>query len=140
MFHYYKSLILYFLTLGVLPIGQVFAQNKKIDSLQQVISNTCVDSVIIGSTIRISREWHRQADHATKDIDEASQAVDLALESGDTLYHSRALNNLGLLYRFHQHYDIAVPLHRKAYELLIPLDGYAKDKMKIGRASCRERV
>ncbi|HLS12765.1 MAG TPA: histidine kinase [Flavobacteriaceae bacterium] len=129
MFHYYKSLILCFLTISLSPIEQVFAQNKKIDSLQQVIANTSVDSVIISSTIRISRELHRQANHATQDIDIASEAVDLALESGDRLYHSRALDNLGLLYRFHQHYDIAVPLHKKAYELLIPLDGYAKDKM-----------
>src|SRR5699024_4448170 len=127
MLHNYKSLILSFLTFLILPIGNVLAQNKKIDSLQQVISNTCVDSIIIGSTIKISREWHRQPDHATKDIDIASEAVDLALESGDTLYHSRALNNLGLLYRFHQHYDIAVPLHKKAYELIKPLDGYIID-------------
>src|SRR5690554_3494970 len=129
MLHYYKSLILSFLPLLILPIGNLFAQNIKIDSLQQIISTTCVDSIIIGSTIKISRELHRQANHATQDIDIASEAVDLALESGDRLYHSRALDNLGLLYRFHQHYDIAVPLHKKAYELLIPLDGYAKDKM-----------
>lgn len=129
MNHHYSSIILYILILGLLPIGEVFSQNKKIDSLQQVISNTCVDSVIVNSTIKIAREWHRLPDHETKDIDVASEAVDLALESGDTLYYSRALNNLGLLYRFHQHYDIAAPLHKKAYELIQNLDGYTKDKM-----------
>src|SRR5699024_2760315 len=129
MNHHYSSIILYILILGLLPIGEVFSQNKKIDSLQQVISNTCVDSVIVNSTIKIARKWHRIPDHETKDIDVASEAVDLALESGDTLYYSRALNNLGLLYRFHQHYDIAAPLHKKAYELIQNLDGYTKDKM-----------
>lgn len=129
MLYNYNSIILCFLSLVLLPTGKVFTQNKKIDSLQQVISNTSVDSIVINSTIQIAREWHRLPNHETKDIDAASKAVDLALESGDILYYSRALNNLGLLYRFHQHYDIAVPLHKKAFELVQDFDGYTKDKM-----------
>src|SRR5699024_9920284 len=116
-------------TLVLLPTGKVFTQNKKIDSLEQIITNTSIDSIIINSTIKISREWHRLPNHETKDIDIANEAVDLALESGDTLYYSKALNNLGLLYRFHQHYDIAVPLHKKAFELIQNFEGYTKDKM-----------
>lgn len=129
MAYYYKAIRRSLLTLLMLLTGTVFAQNKKIDSLYQVISNTCVDSVKVKSTIKISREWHRAPNHDTKDIDVASEAVDLALISGDTLYYSRALDNLGLIYRFHQHYDIATPLHQKAYELVKNLDGYVIDKM-----------
>ena len=129
MAYYYKVISMSFLALLILSTGKIFAQNKKIDSLYQVISNTSVDSVKVHSTIQIAREWHRLPDHDTKDIDVASEAVDLALISGDTLYYSRALDNLGLIYRFHQHYDIAVPLHQKAYELIQNLDGYILDKM-----------
>lgn len=125
----YKVIIRCFFILLMLPIGKIAAQNKRIDSLQGVISNTCVDSVIVNSTIKIAREWHKIPNHETKDIDVASEAVELALISGDTLYYARALNNLGLLYRFHQHYDIATPLHQKAFELIQNLDGYTIDKL-----------
>src|SRR5690554_770809 len=103
MAYYYKVIRMSILTLLMLSTGKVFSQNKKIDSLNQVVANTCVDSVKVSSTIQISREWHRLPNHDTKDIDIASEAVDLALISGDTVYYSRALDNLGLLYRFHQH-------------------------------------
>lgn len=129
MAYYYKVIRMSILTLLMLSTGKVFSQNKKIDSLNQVVANTCVDSVKVSSTIQVSREWHRLPNHDTKDIDIASEAVDLALISGDTVYYSRALDNLGLLYRFHQHYDIAIPLHQKAYELIKNLDGYVIDKM-----------
>ncbi|HLW13866.1 MAG TPA: histidine kinase [Flavobacteriaceae bacterium] len=129
MANYYKGIKFAFFTLLTLSAGMVFAQNKKIDSLYQVISNTHVDSIKIKATIKIAREWHRLPNHDTKDIEVASDAVDIALTSGDTIYYSRALDNLGLLYRFHQHYDIAVPLHQKAYELIKNQEGYSIDKM-----------
>lgn len=131
MVNYNKIVVRCFFILQILLISEGFAQNKKIDSLYQVIANTCVDSIKVKTTIKIARAWHRIPNHDTKDIDVASEAVELALESGDPIYYSRALNNLGLLYRFHQHYDVAVPLHKRAYTLLEGLDGYVLDKMIV---------
>lgn len=129
MAYYYKVIRMSILALLLLFTGKAIAQNKKIDSLYQVVANTHVDSVKVNTTIKIAREWHRLPNHDTKDIDIASEAIDLALISGDTVYYARALDNLGLLYRFHQHYDIAIPLHQKAYELIKNLEGYSIDKM-----------
>lgn len=129
MKHYYKLVILFFVVIMILPLNKVLAQNKKIDSLNQVISNRHIDSIKVNLTIDLAREIHRTPDHDTKDIDIASNAVDLALQNGETIYYARALNTLALLYRFHQHYDIATPIHKKAYQLVDSLDGYIIDKM-----------
>lgn len=129
MKHYYKLVIIFLVVITTLPLSKVLAQNKKIDSLNQAISNAQIDSIKINLTIDLARAIHRTANHNTKDIEVASKAVDLALQSGEAIYYARALNNLGLIYRFHQHYDIAAPLHIKAYKLTDSLDGYIIDKM-----------
>lgn len=129
MKHYYKLVIILLLAICVLPLNKVLAQNKKIDSLKNVISNTLIDSIKVKLTIDLAREIHRTPNHENKDIDAATLSVDLALQNGETIYYARALNTLGLIYRFHQHYDIAAPLHVKAYQLSDSLDGYIKDKM-----------
>lgn len=128
MLQYFRKIFIYLLVLLLLPTTIVQAQSKKLDSLTQAIATADVDSLKVKLHIALSREWHRTPSHDTKDIDIASQAVDMALAHGDTIYYSRALNNLGLLYRFHQHYDIAIPLHIKAFELIEDTQCYLKDK------------
>src|SRR5699024_9405227 len=55
--------------------------------------------------------------------------IDRALSIEDTVLYARALDVKGLLYRQHQWYEQAVPLHMRAYELVAHRDGNIKDKM-----------
>lgn len=128
MNNHYKSII-YLIFLFTLSPGILLSQNRKIESIKQEIKNTKVDSIKVNLYIKLAREYHRIDNHGTKDIDASNTAVDIALKSGDSIYYARALNTLGLLYRYHRHYDIAVSLHQKAYNLIEPIDGYIIDKM-----------
>jgi len=55
-------------------------------------------------------------------MDLASDAVQRAVDLGDTYLYAKALDNLGLLYRYHQYYAQALPLHQKAFDLTESLD------------------
>ncbi len=105
---------LLFLFLLIAPLGAV-SQNK-LDSLKKSLTQTKNDSSIIETKLAISREYHRQEDHL-EDIEVATQTVEHALLLNDTLLYARALNNLGLLYRYHQQYSDAIPLHKKAFDI-----------------------
>ena len=125
---------IYFLTFFILNCslflsGVTFGQNKKIDSLHRSIEETEVDSTKIKLIIELAREYHRLPNHETIDITTAGRAVDMALEAGDSIYYARALNTLGLLYRYHQQYDMAVSFHTKAYDYIHHYECYILDKM-----------
>lgn len=102
---------------------------SKIDSLNQVLKQEIPDSTRIMTTIALAREHHRLPNHETTDITIAGQAIDLALENKDTIYYARALYTLGLLYRYHKQYDMAVNFHIKAYEQIASREDYVLDKM-----------
>src|SRR5690625_2993325 len=83
-----------------------------------MVKNRRGDSASIVSLIEKSRETHKNDHDQKKEYELAQEAVDLALEYNDTLLYSRALDNLGLLYRYHQWYNQALPLHIKAYDFI----------------------
>lgn len=115
--------ILLIAVFSILSTGAISSQNKKIDSLQLAIKNMEIDSLKVNLAIQLAREYHRIPDHdSSVDIAAANNAVLIALESGDSLYYARALNTLGLLYRYHGYYDVAVSSHKKAYTLVEPLE------------------
>src|SRR5690606_6410703 len=76
------------------------------------------EGALIDSLIRLSRETHRKNHNEAYEYRLAQKALDGALELNDTLLYARALDNMGLLYRYHQRYHEAIPFHRKAYDLV----------------------
>src|SRR5690554_75856 len=76
-----------------------FAQTK-LENYRNDLTLATNDSLRIDLKIKISRELHRQAGHIDEDIEIASEAVDRAISSSYPVLYARALNNLGLLYRY----------------------------------------
>ena len=68
--------------------------------------------------IEFSRALHRQNHNEEKEYKCAYEATELALELSDTLLYAKALDNLGLLYRYHQRYSQAIPFHIRAFKLV----------------------
>lgn len=92
------------------------------------------DSLKIINSINAVREIHykqrNEEDHSEdKEYELAREAIQSALSLNDTVLYARALDNLGLLFRYHQHYDEAVPLHIKAYKLIKNKSGKSLYKM-----------
>ncbi len=85
------------------------------DSLLQIEQR---DSLYILRAIALSRQLHQENHDAEKEYFYINRAIDRALTIKDTLLYARALDAKGLLYRFHQWYGQAVPLHIRAYELV----------------------
>ena len=119
---------LYFAGLSLLCSSGCFAQSR-LDNLKNDLAQTTNDSLTIELKIKISRELHKQDGHEEVDIEVAAEAVNLAISSPYTVLYAQALNNLGLLYRYHQKYALAIPLHVKAFEIVENLKGVALDKM-----------
>lgn len=105
-----------------------FAQDR-LENLRNELALASNDSLTIELKIKISRELHKQAGHIDEDIEIATEAVNRAISSPYTVLYARALNNLGLLYRYHQQYALAIPLHVKAFEIIKNMEGSALDKM-----------
>lgn len=111
-------------TVGILALGvglafpfQLQAQSR-LDSLKTVFENETVDSLKILSEIKLSRAIHRHGHDIEQEYLHARSAVDRALQNKDSVLYARALDNLGLLHRFHQNYDQALALHAKAFDLI----------------------
>ena len=101
-----------------------------IDSLERVLEQApAVDSAYVETQLDLSRQYHRLLDHGDHCLDVANEAVQHALDLGDTFLYAKALDNLGLLYRYHQYYAQAIPLHQKAFELTEALDVPPLSKM-----------
>jgi tetratricopeptide (TPR) repeat protein len=107
--------------LFLLNATQVTAQGQ-IDSLKTVLETEADDSLLILTEIELSREIHRRSHEPEKEYRVAQSAAERALALGDTLLYARALDNLGLLYRFHQRYSESIPLHTEAFQLIENLD------------------
>lgn len=80
------------------------------------------DSLLVDQEIEASREIHRTAHDEDLEYQHAENAIESAMNSGSKTLYARALDNLGLLYRYHQSYNEAASLHVKAYDLIKNLE------------------
>src|SRR5690606_26811102 len=99
------------------------------DSLQKQLAIESDDSTRVVMMIELSREMHRVVRQGNEDIRMATQAMETAAAL-DTFLYARAIDNLGLLYRFYQQYREAITFHARAYELIADREGHAVDKMR----------
>ncbi len=108
------------LTLVILVIGSSYAssQEKKLLQLKTTLQATENDSVKIHRLLHLSRKTHQHAHQEKVEYKYAREAIDLSLKINDTLLYARSLDNLGLLYRYHEWYAQASPLHIKAFQLV----------------------
>ncbi|MGM0634533.1 MAG: tetratricopeptide repeat protein [Bacteroidota bacterium] len=96
----------------------IYSQENQIDSLRIELENETKDSIIVAKTIKLSREIHKSEHNKKKEYKYAQDAVDLALTLNDTLLYAKALDNFGLLHRYHKEYEEALSLHAKAFHLV----------------------
>lgn len=95
------------------------AQSKsRLDSIKSSYNQESNDSLKIIHGIEVSREIHREQHNENEEYIYAEDAVERALKFKDTLLYSKALDNLGLLHRFHRHYQEALDLHIKGFNLI----------------------
>src|SRR5690625_5245002 len=113
--HFFVYGFLYLLAFSANSQNFTFSSSKNPDLEHQLVVK---DTAKVLETIRLSRNLHRQNHDLEKEHLLANRAVELALATEDTLLYARALDNLGLLYRFHQWYAQAIPLHTKAFKLV----------------------
>src|SRR5690554_6913920 len=107
-------LFLYILSTPLVAYAQI---QSRIDSLKIALSAEHHDSTMVLIGIELSRALHDEGLHQ-EDYTFAIHAVEQADSLNDDLIYARALDNLGLIYRFHQHYSKALPLHIKAYNFV----------------------
>lgn len=108
-------------TLLAWPAG-AFSQVVPMKQQKEGSRTTKNDSLRIVRYIDSSRTIHRNQHREKEEYRLAHQAVDLSLAWNDTVLYTRALDNLGLLYRYHEWYEQAIPLHVKAFELVDSLE------------------
>lgn len=109
----------------IIGLSVVFSFNavaQPLDSLELLLKNSRVDSAYVENQLTVSRLYHRQAQHGDRCMELATEAVQHAVNLGDTYLYAKTLDNLGLLYRYHQYYAQAIPLHQKAFDLTEMLD------------------
>ena len=80
--------------------------------------NQVIDSSSVLNEIKISRELQIKNSEDSNDYLHAKNAINYALALKDTLLYARALDNLGLLYRYNQQYAQSLNLHIKAFDLI----------------------
>lgn len=100
------------------PSASTAQIKSRLDSIRSLFKQETNDSLKITQEIELSREIHRKQHDEKEDYTYAQDAVERALRFKDSLLYATALDNLGLLYRFHQHYEEALGLHVKAYDLI----------------------
>lgn len=128
-----KRLRLTLLTLFI-PLLLFGQSPSRVDSLKGQLNLDIQDSLKVLTAIELSRALHRQGQHE-QDLVHAIGATQQAEILNDTLSYARALDNLGLIYRFHQHYAKALPLHIKAYELIKEKEVLPYYKMRFANNS-----
>ena len=88
-----------------------------------------IDSNRVLKEMKLSREVHKKNPEGGEQYNHAQKAIDYALAYNDTLLYARAIDNLGLLYRFNQQYSQAISLHSKAFEMIKNMPGQPVYKM-----------
>ena len=91
---------------------------SRLDSLQTVYEQETNDSLQVVYAFDLTRQLHREAHNEATEYAYAETAIEKALQLQDTLLYARALDNLGLLHRYHQRYTEAMALHKKAFTLV----------------------
>lgn len=114
----------------VVPLWAYGHNNPRIDSLRRELEAEQHDTAQVLVAIELSRAYHDAGDHQA-DYSYAMQAAEIGEVLADSLIYARALDNLGLIYRFHQHYAKALPLHTKAYNLVKEKDVRPYYKMRF---------
>jgi tetratricopeptide (TPR) repeat protein len=95
------------------------AQSKsRLDSIKSSYNQESNDSLKIIHGIEVSREIHREQHNENEEYIYAEDAIERALQIKDTLLYATALDNFGLLYRYHQYYEQGLDLHIKAFDLI----------------------
>lgn len=114
----------YFLTILLVTINSFNAIGQKEELANNNFKTNATDSLRVLNEIDISREIQKKNSGDRKEYVHAKNAINYALALKDTLLYGRALDNLGLLYRFNQQYGQALTLHIKAFELIknMPVD------------------
>jgi tetratricopeptide (TPR) repeat protein len=84
----------------------------------QITVPAAIDSTTVLNEIKISRELQKKNPEDSNDYVHAKNAINYALVLKDTLLYARALDNLGLLYRYNQEYSQSLDLHIKAFDLV----------------------
>lgn len=113
---YIAPLLLYALcAMGHAPIGAT-TTGDSLDSLRHLLRNAQSDSAKVELYITISRQQHRGRHHELACVADADNAVKLAAQLDNTLLYAKSIDNLGLLYRYHQYYAEAYPLHKAAFD------------------------
>lgn len=102
----------------LLAVGSLAQAHSRLDSLRISFEKETNDSLKVIYEMTLSKEIHREKHDEDRELIHARGAVERALELKDTILYARALNNLGLLYRYHERYDRALALHIKAYDLI----------------------
>lgn len=98
--------------------GIVAQKDIRLDSLRTSFEKETNDSLKVIYEMALAKEIHRNNHDIDKEYEHAQGAINRALKLKDTVLYARALNKLGLLYRYHEQYDEALTLHSKAYELI----------------------
>lgn len=98
--------------------GLTAQPNSRLDSLRTSFEKEANDSLKVVYEFTLAKEIHRTQHNVEEEYKHAQGAVERALKLIDTLLYARALDNLGLLYRYHQRYDQALALHIRAHELV----------------------
>lgn len=115
----FKLLLITLFCFFLLQPSVFMAQSKtRLDSIRLSYNLETDDSLKIIYGIELSREIHRKPHSEKEEYVYAEDAVERALQFKDTLLYATALDNFGLLYRFHQHYEQGLDLHVKAGDLV----------------------
>ncbi|QDH78070.1 tetratricopeptide repeat protein [Echinicola soli] len=122
---------LLYLVLAISLPGRVLAEARHIQDgpFSSERKANLADSLAVVNAIQLSRDIHRSNHDEDTEYQEAEKAVSLSIELGDTLLYAKAMDNLGLMYRYHQRYEEAIPLHAKALELIAEEDSSFMEKM-----------
>ncbi|MDT0677178.1 tetratricopeptide repeat protein [Autumnicola musiva] len=114
----FRRLLWNIIILLFLLASYILSAQSRTDSLKSVIKCQTNDSLKIIQKLQLSRELHKKEHNEKEEYEYAQDAIQEALKLNDTFLYAKALDNLGLLYRYHQHYDEAMPLHIKAFKLI----------------------
>lgn len=127
----YKYVIFIFLAAVLFMKKIAVANNIYIDDINKEFLNIQKeknDSLRIEKYIALSRKIHKENHNDSLEYKFADLAIEEAIKNKNGFLYTKALDNLGLLYRFHNLYSQSIPLHTKAYSFLEEILSHIKYK------------